>query len=286
MNLFSHLHHPQQQQRAPAPPPRPQAGPAVAQCMLQPNIFTPLPDEPPPIASRPDHPVPRKGICIRNTPVHEVHQAPLIPRAPSQPLHTNKFYANFFLGEQSNSVWTQPYSLQWCRGGGNAQSWGLGISHVEREQIALGPTNEWGASQYFINPTGIHSVILSAKELGGATQLTTDELRGFSCNVNFAPQMGAPQIVSFPLLQGMGFVTGIYRNCVALVQSSVFFREFSAMPQINGGQTSKYRMVLEDGKYSSHNSKLLFSNLSYRSNVASLCNARGWQSAMASLRED
>lgn len=119
------------------------------------NVFQPMIDEPPCISTREGHPVPRKGICIRQGLIDDPHQPPIIPRSPPHPLQTNKFYANLFLGEQNNSVWTHPYSLCWAKGSGNAQSWGVGISHIEREQIALGPPTPTGASQYFINPIGM-----------------------------------------------------------------------------------------------------------------------------------
>lgn len=54
------------------------------------------------------------------------------------PIATNKFYAGFFLGTQSNAVWTHPYSLAWSKGTGNAKSWGLSVSHIEPDQ-RVGP---------------------------------------------------------------------------------------------------------------------------------------------------
>lgn len=42
----------------------------------------------------------------------------------------------------------------WAKGGGNAKSWGLSISQVDREQLAFGPATPSGASQYYINPVG------------------------------------------------------------------------------------------------------------------------------------
>lgn len=89
------------------------------------NIFTIISDDsaPPQIPHNPVHPVPRLGITGDLT----------------KPLETNKFYANFFLSTQTQPVWTHPYSLQWSHGGGNAGSWGMSISHIDRNQIVLGP---------------------------------------------------------------------------------------------------------------------------------------------------
>lgn len=121
---------------------------------MSPNIFCPI-DDPLPIPIRGDHPVPRKGICTRTASVDDPHPTtPLVQQPPDDPLQTNKFYANLFLGAQSNSAWTHPYSVCWAKGTGNARSWGLNISHIEREQLAFGPATSTGAAQYFINPIG------------------------------------------------------------------------------------------------------------------------------------
>ena len=47
----------------------------------------------------------------------------------------------------------------------------------------------------------------------------------------------------------MGFVTALYQNSTPLIQSSVFFRSFSAANTVNGESTSKYKMILEDGVF-------------------------------------
>lgn len=46
----------------------------------------------------------------------------------------------------------------------------------------------------------------------------------------------------------MGFVTGVYKSCTPLIQSSVFFRDLQSAGQLNNGATSKFRIILEDGK--------------------------------------
>jgi endo-1,3(4)-beta-glucanase len=89
---------------------------------------------------------------------------------------------------------------------------------------------------------------LSASELGESTSLIADSLEAFSANVNFAPRAGATPIITFPLVQGMGFITGVYKNCTPLIQSSVFLRDLIPLELINNGATSKFRILLEDGK--------------------------------------
>lgn len=100
------------------------------------NIFdAPIAVGPPPavIGSRAEHPVPRLNVIFSVTfpsaaflTVFQINQ--------NSPIATNKFYAAFFLGTQSNAVWTHPYSLAWSKGTGNAKSWGLSVSYIEPDQ--------------------------------------------------------------------------------------------------------------------------------------------------------
>ena len=72
------------------------------------------------------HPVPRKGVEDDDT----------------RTMHTNKFYANAFLGEQNQPIWTHPYSIWWGKGVVNPnllQSFGLCVSHTEEGDLEYGP---------------------------------------------------------------------------------------------------------------------------------------------------
>ncbi|RDI79040.1 hypothetical protein Vi05172_g10907 [Venturia inaequalis] len=211
------------------------------------DIFAPISNNGIPIDHCADHPAPRDSIRSRNGQIDDPGCHPIGP-CPDIPLQTSTFYANFLLGNQGCSVWTHPYSVCWSKGAGNAKSWGLSISHIDREQLAFGPATPSGASQFYINPIGIQSILLSAVELGDKTVLTSDSLQSFSLNANLSPHQGANPIVTFPLLQGMGFVTGVYKDCTPLIQSSVFFRNLQPAGQLNNGATSKFRIILEDGK--------------------------------------
>ena len=126
----------------------------------------------------------------------------------------------------------------------------MAISQIDANQRAFGPPNNAipGAPvSYFINPLGIQSMILSATELGSSTVLTTDSLQAFSVNANLQPQAGSGSSIKFPLVQGMGFVTGMYTNLQPAVQTSIFFRSV-----VSGGSPRpgvfKYIVTLEDGK--------------------------------------
>lgn len=87
---------------------------------------------------------------------------------------------------------------------------------------------------------------MSAVELGSTTNLTTDTLKGFSANANLVPSPGAQPLISFPLVQGMGFVTALYNGATVLLQSGVFFKTLTYVGPLPNGNTYKYRVELDD----------------------------------------
>jgi endo-1,3(4)-beta-glucanase len=192
------------------------------------NIFVPIGMDPAPfmVGPKDGHPIPRTGI----------------PDNITTPIETNKFYAGFFVNDQSDSVWTHPYSVRWTKGYNNIQSWGIAVSHIERSQVAFGPGSP---AQYFVNPIGIDSLVFSALEFGSSTVLTTDNHKAFSVNAHLAPYAGGAPLLTMPLVQGMGFVTGIYSYGTPLIQSGVFFRALSPLSVSNG--ISKTTATLQDG---------------------------------------
>ena len=126
----------------------------------------------------------------------------------------------------------------------------MAISHVEPEQRVFGPPRSGipGApASYFINPIGIQSIIMSAAELRPSTILTSDSLQAFSANINLQPASGSTSSITFPVVQGMAFITGLYTNLQPAIQSSVFFRDVVSADSPREG-TFKYRITLEDGK--------------------------------------
>jgi endo-1,3(4)-beta-glucanase len=92
------------------------------------NIFTPIQADNilPQIPISNHHPVPRTGIEDNDL----------------RTLHTNSFYANAFLGEQNQPIWTHPYSIWWGKGAqdpGTLQTWGINVGHVEEADLQYGP---------------------------------------------------------------------------------------------------------------------------------------------------
>ena len=197
------------------------------------NIFQPVAtDAPPSVLGRIiDHPVPRTGI-----------------QPQSAPVGTNKFYSNFFLGSQTAATWTNPYSVAWSKGNGAAGSWGMTIAHIDSNQKVYGPDPAANPVQYFINPIGIQSLALSANELGASTAISMDSLAAFSANVNLSPSTGAAPVITFPLVQGMGFVTGIFNGGTPILQTGVFFRSLTKSSTNPKPGVTKYTILLEDGK--------------------------------------
>lgn len=165
------------------------------------------------------------------------------------PTGTNKFYANFFLKNQTTPAYVHPYSLAWARGQGASSSWGMAISHTETSQLTYGDiSNETGAASYFINPVGIQSLCLSAMELAQNTILTTDNLSSHSVNVNLHTNASAKPLVTFPLVQGMGFVTAIYKEGTPVISSGVYFKTITKSIKGPKQGMTKYTFYLEDGK--------------------------------------
>jgi endoglucanase Acf2 len=222
------------------------AAPSATPLTAGANIFVEISKDPAPymIGPKDGHPVPRTGIDPSIT----------------KPIETNKFYAGLFLSDQTDSVWTHPYSLRWAKGVDNVGSWGMAISHIERSQVVYGDGSPASCMNIpfpcsldvavinifpdFANPIGIDSMILSAQELGSSTVLTTDSHQAFSVNANLASASGKAPLLTLPLVQGMGFVTGIYTSATPLIQSGVFFKSLS--PLIENGTTWKTTATLQD----------------------------------------
>ncbi|KAB8232203.1 glucan endo-1,3-beta-D-glucosidase [Aspergillus alliaceus] len=198
------------------------------------DVFVPVSTGPIPqtVKSRNDHPVSRRSI-INDT----------------IPIETNKFYAGLFLGTQTNATFTHPYSIAWAKGNGNAQSHGMGVSHIESSMLALGPKNDkipGSPIQYYVNPIGIQSIILSATELKESTVLMIENPLPFSANAVLQPQNGASERITFPVVQGMAFVTGIYSKLQPVIQSSVSFSKVVSAGSPRPG-IFKYTASLADG---------------------------------------
>lgn len=70
-----------------------------------------------------------------------------------------------------------------------------------------------------------------------------------SINVNLARRPGAAPAVTFPLVQGMGFVTGLYNTGydTPILESGVLFKSIIQVVSKPKTNITKFRIVLVDG---------------------------------------
>ncbi|KAF1969517.1 endo-1,3(4)-beta-glucanase 1 precursor [Bimuria novae-zelandiae CBS 107.79] len=178
-------------------------------------------------------------------PIHVKHPLPRtgIEDSADKPIQTNKFYANAFLGKQDQPIWTQPYFLWWGRGGSNPDpnqfaTWGMNVGHVESGDLLFGPGDP---PKYYSAPRK-QSVMLGAKELDGETVLTTDTHLPHSVNINLRRGTAAdsPKI-TFPVVQGMSFVTAGYQNASPFLQTAGKGFVGNISNPVLIGRSTKYR---------------------------------------------
>ncbi|KAL5627289.1 hypothetical protein BROUX41_003442 [Berkeleyomyces rouxiae] len=170
----------------------------------------------------------------------------------SGPIETNKFHANFFLGDQKSPVYVQPYSITWS-GGKYAPitSWGMAVSHIDANQRVFGDNDtNTGAARFFFNPVGIQSLIISSTDLENNTNtvLTTDTIGPHSIMARLRPSASSAPSISFPVVQGMGFVTGLYSGAKPVLKSAVTFRSVTRIAKQPKASVAKWKVVLNDGK--------------------------------------
>jgi endo-1,3(4)-beta-glucanase len=90
-------------------------------------------------------------------------------------------------------------------------------------------------------------MILTARELGDQTNLTTDTHLPFSVNINLNRDSSVWEpTITFPVVQGMSFVTGGYRNATPVIQCpGRGFRLISGPVFV--GKSTKYGVIDADG---------------------------------------
>lgn len=121
------------------------------------------------------------------------------------------------------------------------------ITHIDAEDRVFGP-DAANPPSFFTHPLGLQSLVLSEVGLGASTVLTMDHLTEFAAHMNLSPSEGQTPSVTFPLVQGMGFVTAVYGGGTPVIHSGVLFR---SVTRVNGNPkpgVTKYRIILEDDK--------------------------------------
>ena len=97
-----------------------------------------------------------------------------------------------------------------------------------------------------MNPLGIQSLVLSANELNTSTTLTVNSLDTFSANAVLKPSSSSSSSITFPVVQGMGFVSGIYKNLQPQIQSGVSYQKITYVGSVAKG-IYKWQVNLNDG---------------------------------------
>lgn len=204
---------------------------------------------------------------------HPVSPAHVRKHDISNPLPTNKFYGNWLLGDAHAPIWTHPYGLRWDSLSGG--SWlhtespqqGLSISHIDDSSKAFGPWDEHQAIRYYLNPFLV-SMGISATELKYGHDMTVGDFGEFGCTLILTPgrrdpgrreeekeeEEEAQQKITVPVVRGMAFVTGVYRDLTPRVFSNILIRTLTldsvftgTGSEGEGGGWVKYRFLLENG---------------------------------------
>lgn len=156
----------------------------------------------------------------------------------NNPVETNNFFANLLLGSHDQPVWTNPYKLTFHSNACNAY-------FPQRKDLVYGPD----PIKYFYYPNGINDIILTSQDFTNATpNFTLSNADKFSITANY--ELNTSSIsngkLSFPLVQGMGFVTGIYTNLIPLIQSIKGFSDVKGVACQNP-KLKKFIITLGDG---------------------------------------
>ncbi|ODV63245.1 endo-1,3(4)-beta-glucanase, partial [Ascoidea rubescens DSM 1968] len=202
----------------------------------------------------------------------------------NKPIYTNKFYTNFILENQQCSIWTHPYSLSFSKVDGFN---GLAVSHITNNQKTF--SNDNIPHEFFINPIGIKSIIFSSTQFRSLQDpnllnLSLNSLNHSSVNLNLSLPYNSYNSnengnINFPIVQGLGFITGIYNNLTPLLQSTVGFRSIERLGNLSNN-IQKYKIVLFNdivwsvyvSNYSNPNFNLTkIDNNNIQSNVLSNC---------------
>lgn len=178
-------------------------------------------EEPPAIFKRSDH-----------------HQPPIGCKS-IEPIQTNNFYNNLTLADQTFPVWTQPYSLWLTKDGG--QDAGMAFNHTEASQRVFGPEPNANPVQYYFNPPKIKSFVFSGEGLN-ENNITLNLENHQKMSVTAIIGSNNSSNIVMPLVQGMGFVSAIYKDIKPVISSQVGVHHFDKVGNV--GSITKYKVEL------------------------------------------
>ena len=129
-----------------------------------------------------------------------------------KPIGTNKFYTNLLLGNQDFMVYPLPYGLYWSK----TSYYGFAVQHNNVSDRVFGSinTNNKGVASYYFNPTNNAELIFSATSFSkDSMHMKVSQMAELSALVTLSSSSNdESNYLDIPLVQGMGFVTGIYNG--------------------------------------------------------------------------
>lgn len=155
----------------------------------------------------------------------------------SLPVQTNSFFGNMLVENQDTGVWTHPYSVAFSR----SAYYGLQIYHAQTTDRVFGSGNP---PSYFYSPTGIKEFVFSSADFSSNLQFSLVNMSKFAATARFKATNGG--YLDCPLVQGMGFVTGIYYNLIPQIYSQVGFSSVTGTTSPKSG-ILKYTIKLNNG---------------------------------------
>lgn len=178
------------------------------------------------------------SIFTRTT--HEVK--PVNVSNGSKPIGTNKFYANFMLDDQNTTLFLQPLSMWYSTDTNNE---GLAVHHVLASDRTFGPDASANPVQYFFGPTGVRSIILGSEDFDSNTTLSVVNPKHLSAEVQIASK--SEGYLSIPVIQGAGFITGVYYNLIPKLRTLIGFSSVTGDTSPRSG-IQKYKITLTNGR--------------------------------------
>lgn len=162
------------------------------------------------------------------------------------PIETNKFYTNLMIGTQSSTAFVYPYSLWQYTSSYGA---GLAIQHTTSSQYTYGNYDSDGNSEYLVNPLDIAHCVLSAVSFDSSMTMEVNDMTLSSVKVTLSEGDSTSDYLEIPLVQGMGFATGIYHgDLIAKIASGVGFSTVTEESSTNLAEgILKYRITLLSG---------------------------------------
>lgn len=152
-----------------------------------------------------------------------------------QPIQTNKFYSNLYLGSQKEQIYPLPYVLKWS-------GRGLDIDHRDADQYVFGPNSSSRPVQFYYSPVKNVSLSLTATE--DPRRLTLANPEQFSIDLNISTEANTGSIQT-SIVRGSAFIAAQYYSLTPRIDSGVFIRKLERMDH---SSAQKWRITLGDGK--------------------------------------